>query len=240
MTADEHASEPASWRLSPPEHVDVLRIVDAAANRALEGLRVLEDYLRFALDDAHLTLLAKQLRHELSAVLSGIASQRHAARDTLSDVGTALTTPTESIRADLASVPEANLRRVLEALRSLEEYFKILDPAVSTKLEALRYRAYTLERAVGITHASMERLATTRLYVLVDGRISLEEFATLVESLLGAGIQAIQLRDKLLPDRELISRARLLAPRTRDAGALFIVNGRRINPFDPAGAAGRA
>ncbi|MGO9113211.1 MAG: hypothetical protein ACLP9L_28590 [Thermoguttaceae bacterium] len=30
----------------------LLRILDAAANRAREGLRVIEDWVRFALDDA--------------------------------------------------------------------------------------------------------------------------------------------------------------------------------------------
>ena len=35
------------------------RILDAAANRAAEGLRVVEDYVRFVLDDRHLTELRK-------------------------------------------------------------------------------------------------------------------------------------------------------------------------------------
>ena len=55
----------------------VLRIVDANANRSLEGLRVIEDYLRFVLDDPHLTESCKQLRHNLADRLSVIpASQR--------------------------------------------------------------------------------------------------------------------------------------------------------------------
>src|SRR5262245_59797174 len=43
----------------------VLRILDAQANRAAEGLRVIEDYVRFVLDDRHLSQLAKSLRHDL-------------------------------------------------------------------------------------------------------------------------------------------------------------------------------
>ena len=55
---------------------DVLRILDAAANRGREGLRVIEDYVRFVLDDPHLTELCKQLRHDLAAALSPISDRQ--------------------------------------------------------------------------------------------------------------------------------------------------------------------
>src|SRR5205823_7207287 len=104
-----------------------LRILDAAANRATEGLRVVEDYLRFARDDRHLTSLAKQLRHDLAAATARIpAVDRHAARDTRSDVGTSLSTPEESQRTDLIAVAAASFKRIEQALRSLEEYSKLI------------------------------------------------------------------------------------------------------------------
>ena len=76
---------------SAPPPSGVLRMLDAAANRAAEGLRVVEDYTRFVLDDAHLTGAFKELRHELAAVLAGVPGfeeGRFSARDTLRDVGT--------------------------------------------------------------------------------------------------------------------------------------------------------
>ena len=48
--------------------------LDAAANRAREGLRVVEDYVRFVLDDRHLTALCKQLRHDLTDALARISA----------------------------------------------------------------------------------------------------------------------------------------------------------------------
>jgi hypothetical protein len=48
----------------------VWRAIDASANRAGEALRVIEDVVRFILDDAHLTGIAKNLRHELAAALA--------------------------------------------------------------------------------------------------------------------------------------------------------------------------
>ncbi len=65
----------------------VLRVLDAAGNRAREGLRVLEDHARFVLDDAHLTARLKELRHRLAqlfAALPGDGAVRH--RDTPRDV----------------------------------------------------------------------------------------------------------------------------------------------------------
>src|SRR5947209_19825495 len=94
-----------------------LRILDAAANRASEGLRVVEDYLRFGLDDAHLTSLAKQLRHDLAATLQTVNGS-HRARDTQADVGTAISTPAEQTRGSLADLAAANFKRSQQALRT--------------------------------------------------------------------------------------------------------------------------
>ena len=105
---------------------DVLRVLDAAANRGREGLRVIEDYVRFVLDDPHLTELCKQLRHDLTAALSPLSAEiRMAARETQEDVGTALTTASEQRRDDMPSVVRANFARLQESLRSLEEFGKL-------------------------------------------------------------------------------------------------------------------
>src|ERR1700690_502006 len=90
----------------------LLRILDAAANRAREGLRVVEDWVRFALDDAHLTGCLKQIRHDLANALAGISwAERLAARETQADVGTGITTPSEHRREKPVDVLTANLLR---------------------------------------------------------------------------------------------------------------------------------
>ena len=132
-----------------------------------------------------------------------------AARETQDDVGTVLTTSAEQRRDDMTGVVRANFARLQESLRSLEEFGKLAKAELAESFKQLRYRVYTLERAVEITRGSIERLAAVRLYVLVDGRDSPEEFERLVVSLIQAGVHAIQLRDKQLGDRELLARARL-------------------------------
>src|SRR5262249_55429070 len=135
----------------PTEQVDTARILDAGANRAREALRVLEDFCRFSLDDAFLSGELKQLRHDLTDTVSRLDRDHRwglGARDTLQDVGTTLTTTREGQRHSLREVAVVNCKRLQEALRSLEEFGKLRGPELGLALEKLRYRSYTVERAL--------------------------------------------------------------------------------------------
>ncbi len=204
-----------------------LRILDAAANRGREGLRVVEDWVRLALDDVHLTECLKRLRHDLAAALSPIPwNQRLAARDTQADVGTTVHTASEFTRETATEVVTANFLRLQESLRTLEEFGKLFDPTVGQAVGRIRYRTYTLQRAIDATCAGLERLASARLYVLLDGRPSVDDFERMAQRLIKGGVDAIQLRDKRLPDRELIDRARRLRRLTQGTATILIINDR--------------
>ena len=219
---DEHATA-----AHPAGKFGIIRILDAEANRATEGLRVVEDYVRFVLDDRHLTKLAKELRHDLAAALEPLWQHgRLAARAADADVGAMLAADLTARRASPADVAVASFKRAQQALRSLEEYAKLIDPSVAAAIEPLRYRTYTLERAVDLTATSLDRLANCRLYVLLDGGALESDFAQLAETLVAAGVHAVQLRDKKLNDRELLNRGRRLREITRNSSTLFIMNDR--------------
>jgi thiamine-phosphate pyrophosphorylase len=209
------------------EEVSLFRILDAAGNRASEGLRVIEDYVRFALDDRQLTMQLKSLRHRLTQSLAAFATNdRLAARDTLADVGTMTKTESEFVRTNMAAVVTASFQRLQQALRTLEEFSKVKNPSQAAELERLRYLTYTLERAVHTTSSSLERLAQAKLYVLLDGRENEHTFRSVAESLVAAGVHVVQLRDKTLDDRTLLGRARLLRAVTAPTSTLFIMNDR--------------
>ena len=189
----------------------LLRILDANGNRATEGLRVVEDFARFALNDRHLAALSKQLRHELTVALNEIPLvARLAVRDTPGDVGTGITEATELQREDGWHVATASAARVQQALRCLEEYSKPLCVELATRFEALRYRMYVLQRSLGITVSSANRLHGIRLYVLLAGQQTERKFRDRLKELLGAGVELFQLRDKILDDRQLLARARIM------------------------------
>jgi thiamine-phosphate pyrophosphorylase len=210
-----------------PETFQAARILDAAGNRAREALRVLEDYCRFALDDLFWTGELKELRHQLQQLLADLpGEQLLAARDTLGDVGTTQSTPTERTRHSLSEVVQAACKRLQEALRSLEEVSKLYRPEVAERLEQLRYRSYTLESSLLLGREARQRLAGACLYVLLTAehcRLGLEQT---IRAAAAGGAQIFQLREKHLDDRRLLERARQVRRWTRAAGALFLVNDR--------------
>lgn len=205
-----------------------LRILDASLNRASEGLRVVEDFARFVLNDEHFSSAMKQLRHDLATTGREIAPPtRSEVRDTLGDVGVVISTADESQRTDAWEVCVANLERTKQSLRSLEEYSKSTHPGLAGRFESLRYRLYTIEAAMVRTGDAIARLEGVRLYVLVGGCDSLNVFESLVRRVVEAGADAIQLRDKRLGDAELLGRARRLVEIAREVAPASKIAGER-------------
>ncbi len=228
----EAVPEPIPERTTPrsfsvTESTALFRIFDAVSNRAAEALRVLEDHCRFVLDDRHLTGALKAMRHELRQLGASLPLEdRLHARETLRDTGTALEGSREYDRAGAGEVLVANFLRLQESLRSLEEYAKTLVPSAARRFEELRYRAYTLQKAVLGTSGAVDRFAGARLYVLIDAGKSPERFSEKVESLIAVGVDFLQLRDKSADDRTLLDRAGRLRDATRETGTRFIMNDR--------------
>jgi thiamine-phosphate pyrophosphorylase len=207
--------------------IDTARIIDASANRSREALRVLEDYARFVRGDAFLSAKLKGLRHQLAEALDQLpASVLLQARDVLHDVGTTIATAQEQERASPAAVVRANAKRLQEALRSLEEFGKVLDPVFGQAIEQLRYQSYTLERALVPGADISAQLAQAKLYVLVTETLCRASLAGTVCEAVAGGAQMIQLREKNRDDRTLLAMARDIGKMARSAGALFIVNDR--------------
>jgi thiamine-phosphate pyrophosphorylase len=207
------------------EEIDAARIVDVNANRASEALRVIDDYCRFVLADSFLTAEVKSLRHELAEVMNHLRPDC-SVRDTLHDIGTTISTNQELQRHSTADVARINLKRLQEALRSLEEYGKLLHPSASQRIEQLRYRSYTLEKTVLRGLDCRSRLAAARLYLLVTASACSAEMEYVVREAIAGGVDIVQLREKNVPDRDLLRKAQRLRQITHDTGALFIVNDR--------------
>lgn len=223
---------PAAVKLSDlhdsvDEEATSLRIIDASFNRAGEGLRVVEDYFRFGLNDEHLSEECKKLRHSLQEPMRRLSiDDRAGVRDVPGDVGTEIMLPSEQARGTASEVAAANLSRVCESLRSAEEYAKTIDGEVARLLERLRYRAYTLEKVFARTMAMRRRLEETRLYLLLSVVGQPLAFDTLAEAALAGGVDAIQLRDKSVDDGQLLDAAHRLRELTRSSHALLIINDR--------------
>ncbi|MFM8583591.1 MAG: thiamine phosphate synthase, partial [Planctomycetaceae bacterium] len=203
------------------------RILDAAANRASEGLRVVEDYLRFALNDRFLTEQLKHCRHQLAQALRLLPTPALlACRETLTDVGTTLHTRHELHRHSLLQVVRADFKRVQEACRSLEEFGKRISPEFSAAAGQVRYHAYTLERALFTAAHSADRLAGCELYLLLTESLCPQGSGPVLRAALRGGVRVVQIREKTMPDRLLLEHARRVRQKTAEAGALLIMNDR--------------
>lgn len=197
----------------------IYRILDANLDRAREGLRIVEEWCRFGLESANLTEECKHLRQELAR---WHAPELRAARNTPDDPGTELTHPQEQQRSSIEDVLRANLCRIEEALRVLEEYGKLYNPDMAATCKQMRYRVYTLESSL-FTPQRRQRLQDALLYLVTSPADNL--FAT-VEAALQGGLTLVQYRDKTADDSIRINNARKLRQICHDYNALLIINDR--------------
>lgn len=204
------------------------RIIDANANRAREALRVMEDTARFALENAELSAGLKGLRHDLRAALEAAGLDRGlllASRDTPRDVGTGISTPAEGGRAGLRGSALAAGARLTEALRTIEESVKALGLDAKT-IEGLRYRAYDLERSLGLALGAGTSPQWALCVLVTEALCRHHPWEEVARLAVRGGADCLQLREKTLPDSELLRRARELVRIGRAAGAAVIINDR--------------
>lgn len=124
------------------------RLIDANLNRTREGLRVCEDIIRFILNDKELSAYFKSLRHKITKIAKALYSKKTVlleSRNVRKDVGKK-TSAREVRRKNIADVFRANIERVKESLRVLEEMSKLLDKKTSQEFKKIRFRVYELEK----------------------------------------------------------------------------------------------
>jgi thiamine-phosphate pyrophosphorylase len=204
----------------------ILRVIDANANRAREALRVAEDYARFVLGSEDFSKTIKDLRHELASTLQPWTAQAIFHRDTPADVGTGIKTASEKSREDLNAVVTAAGKRAGEALRTLEEFLKILSPIDAAKIESIRYRFYDIEQRLTLTFRPAHRFDSVKLYVLLTSSASHRPWLETAQLAIEGGADCLQLREKDLDDFELLNRAKQLVHLCRRTGVLCIINDR--------------
>ncbi|MFH1258953.1 MAG: thiamine-phosphate pyrophosphorylase [Elusimicrobiota bacterium] len=121
------------------------RLIDANLNRVREGLRVVEDTLRFVLSNNEQAAKLKRIRHQLDKKAGAIYPQLILARSVEEDKNSGLA---EAGRKNLISLLIANFRRAEEGLRVLEEYGKLISAGAGDDFKKLRFQVYQIEKEV--------------------------------------------------------------------------------------------
>jgi len=153
------------------------RIIDANLNRVSEGLRVIEEYVRFVLSHEALSHQIATLRHTLNATETD--HEAHLMGRNVEEDARAYAPPSQ--RPDIVSLLRANFKRATEGLRVLEEY------TGNATYNRLRYDLYMLEKEIVLLAA--KPVIQPGVYVISDDVNTLLAGAE-------AGASVIQLRDK--------------------------------------------
>lgn len=125
----------------------IIRIIDANINRSKEGLRVCEEITRFLLEDRKLTRELKNTRHEISSLIESLINKEDllGCRYSAEDVGINIFAK-ELKRADVEDIFIANIQRVKESIRVLEEFSKLINKQAAIGFKKMRYRLYETEK----------------------------------------------------------------------------------------------
>lgn len=130
---------------------------DANLNRAREGLRVCEEISRFVFHKEDLTRQCQRLRYDLSALEKQLPQAKLLkGRNTRLDAGRPGKRGVASPHGDYSGLIQANIRRVQEAFRVLEELMRLRWAKRALLFSRLRFRAYDLEQHL------LSRLPTLR------------------------------------------------------------------------------
>lgn len=215
--------------LSQVDRYAILRILDANYNRAVEGLRTLEEETRFRQNSTLWQGQFKKLRHQLAEALGHLSAEELLkARWAEGDVGPDNTLPSEQQRQSLNDIRQAAASRIQQSLRCLEEFSKPISPAGAEAFSRIRYQAYDLLGKYLLSLAQSGKVAwnEAKLYLLVDLRRKGSELGDHVKRLADCGADVIQIREKNVDDRMLLDCCSLVAEALREMPTRIVVNDR--------------
>lgn len=128
--------------------IKINRIIDANINRTKEGLRVCEEITRFILNSRKLTSKIKSIRHKIDVIVKCLPislSDLLKARNSLQDIGKNIYV-NELKRKNLGNIFFANIQRVKESVRVIEEFTKLINKSLAIKFKKIRYDIYEIEK----------------------------------------------------------------------------------------------
>ena len=201
------------------------RIIDVNLNRTAEGLRILEEISRFVLNNRDFSSFIKKTRHKICQIQEADYQNLLIARDSLNDIGPKIQNPDS--RVDIETIFKANVKRIQQSLRVLEEY----DINNSSVYEKLSYQIYDFEKKMwSALKLDLKKylLNNRNLYLVTnsDGFESDDKFLDAVAQALSGGVDIIQLREKKSNARRIIELGHKIRQLTSIYNALFIVNDR--------------
>ncbi len=203
--------------------------IDANINRSLEGVRVCEDIFRFVVRDSGISVMLKEARHSIAEALKTFSpSELLHGRDVENDSQKFIDVKSEKSRKSLHDLAKSNLHRAMEAMRSIEEFYKLLRPdAGDNPFQNIRFSLYSIEKEMIPLLLRKDKLKkfVSSLYAILDSSfVNNDEYNGTAQRLINGGASIIQLRMKNLPMRKVLETAKTVSDLCMEKDVLFIVN----------------
>ena len=216
----------------------IYRVIDANLNRVVEGLRVIEEIFRYA-NNSDAMVAIRDLRHRFSGFASDLREKYPliSKRDINSDEGRF---NNHSVYSDVNQLLTANLQRVEEGLRVIEEFLRLIPDIDSSDVcQQIRFSVYDLEARFSVHLPQRRKLVNfssgrTKLYLIYDldilqskGISKLDDVLELGYRLLDAGVDILQVRfsDKFC-DRFVLDLVKGFVNKVKGEDKLIFVNNR--------------
>ncbi|MFC1668804.1 thiamine phosphate synthase [Spirochaetota bacterium] len=201
--------------------------IDANINRAMEGLRVCEDVLRFILLSPYSHEI-KEVRHEVRKSCRVFpAEMLLRARDVNGDSQKFFDLDDELRRTSVSHIFSANLHRSIEAVRALEEFAKNINETSSQDLQKIRFLLYDIEKKVQLNLNKSEWLDkfSNSLYAILDSSfVEKDDYSGAAKKMIEGGALIIQLRMKGEPRKKVLQTAKEISLLCMEHKRIFIVN----------------
>lgn len=126
----------------------IYRIIDANLNRLREGLRVCEEYFRFAKNEKKPSQKLKELRHQCKNLEENFEKGKlFFSRDSTNDLFANGFEAMENERKNIDALFSANIKRCQEAARVIEEFAKLCKKESASQIaKNIRFELYTFEK----------------------------------------------------------------------------------------------
>lgn len=193
-------------------------------NRLREGIRVIEEAVRFSLNDEQLSVKLKELRHRYGHMRMLMPDDMMEARDTDEDIGRGSQYDITE-ETDIADIAGRSFGRTEEAARVIEEYGRLINAEIPSIAKEIRFELYKMEKTImPMLKKNSNTLENLGLYLVMTNPVLGYEETTRVA--VKNNVRIIQLRDKAMNDRELLETAKKIKAITKGSKTLFIVNDR--------------
>ena len=202
----------------------LLRIIDVNLNRLDESLKLIEDIIRFHLEDKVTISEIRNIRRDFLTIKRSLPlTQIVGSRRSFQDLGRKAKFDFGG-KKNCSGLLLSGFSRAKESSRIIEETLKTKDIRLSNKVKEIRFKIYDLERKIIVY---CEKKFNPYLHAIIDEQyirsLDLQKF---VRTLVNSGATMIQFRAKTMTDRAFLRTARQIRKTIDIPQVKFIINNR--------------